>query len=200
MGLVRRIGVVLGFETQAYALGVGSVSYTHLDVYKRQVQGDRTMGVWEQVKPVWRKNIREVFGFEVPEKKGYDTVNAIRAMHDGKAKVFFSLGGNFLSASPDTNYTAQGLRQCKLTVQISTKLNRSHLVHGEEALILPTLARSDQDIHDGAEQFVTCENSMGVIQASRGVLEPISNPVSYTHLDVYKRQGLMVNGRRSTDF
>ena len=139
------------------------------------VQGDRTMGVWEQVKPEWRENIREVFGFEVPQKTGYDTVNAIRAMHDGKAKVFFALGGNFLSATPDTHYTAQGLRQCKLTVHISTKLNRSHLVHGEEALILPTLARSDQDIHDGAEQFVTCENSMGVIQASRGVLEPISN-------------------------
>ncbi len=133
------------------------------------------MGVWEQVKPAWRKNIREVFGFEIPEKKGYDTVNAIRAMHDGKGKVFFALGGNFLSATPDTNYTAQGLRQCALTVHISTKLNRSHLVHGEEALILPTLARSDQDIHDGTEQFVTCENSMGVIQASRGVLEPISN-------------------------
>ncbi len=139
------------------------------------VQGDRTMGVWEQVKPEWRENIREVFGFEVPEENGFDTVNAIRAMHDGRAKVFFALGGNFLSATPDTNYTAEGLRQCNLTVQISTKLNRSHLVTGQEALILPTLGRSDEDIHDGAEQFVTCENSMGVIQASRGVLEPISN-------------------------
>jgi len=139
------------------------------------VQGDRTMGVWEKVKPEWRENIREVFGFEVPEKEGFDVVKAIHAMHDGRAKVFFSLGGNFLSATPDTNYTAQGLRQCNLTVQISTKLNRSHLVHGQEAIILPTLARSDEDIHDGTEQFVTCENSMGVVQASRGVLEPISD-------------------------
>jgi molybdopterin-dependent oxidoreductase alpha subunit len=139
------------------------------------VQGDRTMGVWEKVPPTLRKNIREVYGFEVPEKNGYDVVHSIRAMHEGKVKVFMALGGNFLSATPDTNYTALGLRQCKLTVQISTKLNRSHLVHGEEALILPTLGRSDMDVNDQVEQFVTCENSMGIIQASRGILEPVSD-------------------------
>ncbi|TDB68019.1 FdhF/YdeP family oxidoreductase [Arundinibacter roseus] len=138
------------------------------------VQGDRTMGIWEKVNPVWRENIRSVYGFEVPEKDGYDVVNAIHAMHQGKAKVFFALGGNFLSATPDTLYTAQGLRQCALTVQVSTKLNRSHLVHGQEALILPTLGRSDRDVVAGEEQFITCENSMGVVQASRGMLKPIS--------------------------
>ncbi len=138
------------------------------------VQGDRTMGVWEKVVPAWRENIRKVYGFEVPEQNGFDVVHSIHAMHQGKAKVFVALGGNFLSATPDTQYTAQGLRQCALTVQISTKLNRSHLVHGEEALILPTLARSDRDAHEHEEQFISCENSMGVIQASRGVLDPIS--------------------------
>lgn len=139
------------------------------------VQGDRTMGIWEKAPPALRKRIKEVYGFEVPEKDGFDVVHSIHAMHQGKIKVFMALGGNFLSATPDTNYTADALRKCKLTVQISTKLNRSHLVHGEEALILPTLGRSDLDISDQVEQFVTCENSMGVIQASRGVLKPISD-------------------------
>ena len=95
-------------------------------------------------------------------------------MHEGKAKVFFAMGGNFLSATPDTQFTAAALRKCKLTVHVSTKLNRSHLVHGEEAIILPCLARSDRDIVNGEEQFVTTENSMGVIQSSRGNLKPVS--------------------------
>ncbi|GAB2792509.1 FdhF/YdeP family oxidoreductase [Rhabdobacter roseus] len=139
------------------------------------VQGDRTVGIWEKVRPEWRENIRKVYGFEVPERHGYDVVNAIRAMHAGRAKVFLAMGGNFLSATPDTLYTAQALRQCRLTVHVSTKLNRSHLVHGEEALILPTLGRSDRDLTGGAEQFVSCENSTGVVQASRGVLTPVSD-------------------------
>jgi len=95
-------------------------------------------------------------------------------MYEGKAKVFFAMGGNFLSATPDTTYTAEALRKCSLTVHVSTKLNRSHLVHGEEALILPCLARSDKDTLNDEEQFVSCENSMGVIQSSKGVLKPIS--------------------------
>ena len=95
-------------------------------------------------------------------------------MHEGKAKVFFALGGNFLSATPDTNYTAEALRRCQLTVHVSTKLNRSHLIHGEEALILPCLSRSDKDVINGVEQFVSCENSMSVVQSSKGVLKPVS--------------------------
>jgi molybdopterin-dependent oxidoreductase alpha subunit len=118
--------------------------------------------------------LKDVFGFEPPREHGYDVVDAIRAMHDGRARVFIAMGGNFLSATPDTLYTAEALRRCDLTVQISTKLNRSHLVHGREALILPTLGRSDVDELDGERQFVTCENSMGVVQASRGVLRPVS--------------------------
>jgi molybdopterin-dependent oxidoreductase alpha subunit len=96
-------------------------------------------------------------------------------MHEGKLKVFFSMGGNFLSATPDTNYTADGLRKMDLTVHVSTKLNRSHLVHGKEALILPTLARSDKDMINGKAQFISCENSMGVVQMSKGILTPVSN-------------------------
>jgi molybdopterin-dependent oxidoreductase alpha subunit len=95
-------------------------------------------------------------------------------MYEGRAKVFFAMGGNFLSATPDTGYTAEALRRCRLTVHVSTKLNRSHLVHGEEALILPCLARSDRDYTGGREQFVSCENSMGVVQSSKGVLHPVS--------------------------
>jgi len=139
------------------------------------VQGDRTVGIFEQPSETLLNTIQSVFGFDPPRKHGYDVVNAIRAMHEGRASVFFAMGGNFLSATPDTTYTAEALRKCRLTVHVSTKLNRSHLVHGEEALILPCLARSDRDTIDGEEQFVSCENSMGVVQMSRGVLQPVSD-------------------------
>jgi molybdopterin-dependent oxidoreductase alpha subunit len=138
------------------------------------VQGDRTMGIYEKPSARFLAAIEANFGFTPPQKHGYDTVEAIKAMHEGKAKVFFAMGGNFLSATPDTNFTAEALRKCTLTVQVSTKLNRSHLVHGEEAIILPCLGRSDMDMVNGENQFVSCENSMGVIQSSRGVLKPIS--------------------------
>jgi molybdopterin-dependent oxidoreductase alpha subunit len=138
------------------------------------VQGDRTVGIFEQPSEKLLNKIEEVFGFAPPRHHGYDVVRSIRAMHEGQAKVFFAMGGNFLSATPDTTYTAEALRRCRLTVHVSTKLNRSHLVHGEEALILPCLARSDKDTIDGEDQFVSCENSMGVVQQSKGVLEPIS--------------------------
>jgi anaerobic selenocysteine-containing dehydrogenase len=95
-------------------------------------------------------------------------------MHEGKIKLFFAMGGNFLSATPDTLYTAEALRKTNLTVHVSTKLNRSHLVHGRQALILPCLGRTDKDMQNGVEQFVSCENSMGVVQMSKGVLQPPS--------------------------
>jgi len=139
------------------------------------VQGDRTMGIYEQPSGKFLQKIEENFHVSPPKKHGYDVVKSISAMHEKKATVFFALGGNFLSATPDTGFTAEALRNCSLTVHVSTKLNRSHLVHGEEALILPCLARSDKDIINGEEQFVSCENSMGVVQSSRGVLKPVSN-------------------------
>jgi len=139
------------------------------------VQGDRTMGIYEKPSTGFLDKIRQVFGFEPPRAHGLDVVDSIKAMHEGRAKVFLAMGGNFLSATPDTLLTAEALRRCSLTAHISTKLNRSHLVHGREALILPTLGRSDIDALRGERQFVTCENSMGVVQASRGVLKPVSN-------------------------
>jgi molybdopterin-dependent oxidoreductase alpha subunit len=138
------------------------------------VQGDRTMGIYEAPKPEFLDRLRDVFGFEPPRRHGYATVDAIQAMHQGRAKVFFALGGNFLSAAPDTEYTAQALRNCRLTVQVSTKLNRSHLITGRQALILPCLGRTDKDIQAGGPQVVSTENSMGVVQSSQGVLAPPS--------------------------
>ncbi|NEN24591.1 FdhF/YdeP family oxidoreductase [Cryomorpha ignava] len=139
------------------------------------VQGDRTMGIYEKPWPWLLDNLAKNFHFEPPRVDGYDVVDSIEAMHKGDAKVFFALGGNFLSATPDTLYTAEALLKCNLTVQVSTKLNRSHLITGKEALILPVFGRSDEDIQNGEKQFVTCENSMGVIQRSQGVLKPVSD-------------------------
>ncbi|MBS1543330.1 MAG: molybdopterin-dependent oxidoreductase, partial [Bacteroidetes bacterium] len=138
------------------------------------VQGDRTMGINEAPGTAFLDKIESDYGFKVPRKAGYDVVNSIKAMHEGKVRVFFALGGNFLSASPDTHYTADALRKSQLTVHVSTKLNRSHLVHGSEAMILPCLGRSDADFQQGVQQFVSCENSMSVVQMSRGNLPPIS--------------------------
>jgi len=139
------------------------------------VQGNRTMLIWEKLKDDTAKKLKAVFGFDPPKENGYDVVESIKAMHEGKLKVLFAMGGNFLSATPDTNYTANGIRKLDITVHVSTKLNRSHLVHGKEALILPCYSRSDKDIIKGVEQIVTCENSMGVVQLSKGVLKPISD-------------------------
>jgi molybdopterin-dependent oxidoreductase alpha subunit len=138
------------------------------------VQGNRTMMIFDKPYPKQMDKLKEVFGFEPPREHGYDVVESIQAMHEGKLKVFFAMGGNFLSATPDTTYTAEALRKLEMSVHVSTKLNRSHLVHGEEALILPTLSRSDKDVVNGEAQFISCENSMGVIQMSKGMLEPIS--------------------------
>ena len=137
------------------------------------VQGDRTMGVWEKPKPEFLDSLKRVFDFEPPRKEGFDTVKSVQAMHDGKAKVFFGLGGNFAMAVSDTNYTAEALRKCKLTVHVSTKLNRSHLIHGETALILPCLGRTDHDMQATGEQFVSCESTTGVVAQSRGVVDPV---------------------------
>ena len=138
------------------------------------VQGDRTMGIWEEPMPAFLDSLEKNFGFEPPRHHGYSVVDAIKAMFQGKLKVFFAMGGNFLSATPDTNYTARALKNCDLTVHVSTKLNRSHLIHGKEALILPCLGRTDVDVQSSGEQFVSVENSMGVVHSSRGVIKPPS--------------------------
>ncbi|NJB72656.1 molybdopterin-dependent oxidoreductase alpha subunit [Saonia flava] len=135
------------------------------------VQGDRTVGIMHHVSPALNKAIKKEFGFNPPDKEGLDTVHAIRAMHSGKAKVFVALGGNFISAASDTQYTAKALQNCNLTVQISTKLNRSHLITGDTAVILPTLGRSEQD----DKGFLTVENSMGKVHRTKGMLQPVSS-------------------------
>lgn len=139
------------------------------------VQGDRTMGIYEKPSKAFLDSIERIFGFKPPHKHGYDTVESIHAMHAGVAKVFFAMGGNFLSATPDTRYTAEALQKCRLTVQVSTKLNRSHLIHGEEALILPCFGRTDIDMSGGSVQFVTVEDSMGVIHSSQGSVKAVSD-------------------------
>ncbi len=139
------------------------------------VQGDRTMGIWEKPPKWFSDKLQQVFKFNPPREEGYNTVEAIKAMHQGQAKVFIGLGGNFHSATPDTDYTAAAIQNCKLTVQISTKLNRSHLVTGQTAIILPCLARTDIDLQAEGAQVVSVENSMGVVHQSRGVLAPVSD-------------------------
>ncbi|MFT5682539.1 MAG: molybdopterin-dependent oxidoreductase alpha subunit [Myxococcota bacterium] len=138
------------------------------------VQGDRTMGIFERPKAAFLDKLAERFSFSPPRDHGFDVVEAIHAMDDGRASVFFAMGGNFVAATPDTHFTEAALRKCRLTVQVSTKLNRSHLVHGETALILPCLGRTEADIQGGRPQFVTCENSMSIVSRSQGKAIPAS--------------------------
>ena len=138
------------------------------------VQGDRTMGVWEKPDAAFLEKMAAYFGFEPPREHGLDTVDTINAMAAERVKVFIAMGGNFMAATPDTAFTADALSNCELTVQISTKLNRSHVVTGSTALILPVLGRTEVDRQEQGEQFVTVENSMGVVTQSRGHLQPAS--------------------------
>jgi molybdopterin-dependent oxidoreductase alpha subunit len=164
------------------------------------VQGDRTMGIWERPADLFLDNLAAEFNFEPPRRHGYDTVNAIQAMHAGKARVFFAMGGNFLSATPDTEYTAAALRQCSLTAHVSTKLNRAHLITGEQALILPCLGRTETDIQRSGPQFVTTENSMAVVQASRGFLTPASNDLLSEPEIVARLASATLGDRSSVDW
>jgi molybdopterin-dependent oxidoreductase alpha subunit len=138
------------------------------------VQGDRTVGIWEKVGPEFLAALGREFDFTPPSEHGLDTVRTIEAMHAGRVRVFVGLGGNFLSAAPDTRLTAEALGRCRLTVHVSTKLNRSHLVTGEQALILPCLGRTELDVQRSGPQFVTVEDTTGVVHASRGSLAPAS--------------------------
>jgi len=138
------------------------------------VQGDRTMGIWERMPEKFHEALGREFNFISPREYGLDVVETIKAMHENRIKVFFAMGGNFLSATPDTEFTAQALRRCRLTAHVSTKLNRAHLITGEQALILPCLGRTEIDRQISGEQFVTVEDSMGIINPSRGNLAPAS--------------------------
>ena len=138
------------------------------------VQGDRTMGIWEQMPDSFLDALQREFGFDPPRAHGLDAVNSVKAMRQDRIKVFLALAGNFVRAAPDSTVTEEAVRRCNLTAHISTKLNRSHVVCGRTALILPTLGRTERDIQPGGEQFVTVENSMSEVHTSRGRLEPAS--------------------------
>ena len=139
------------------------------------VQGDRTMGIWEKPGAAFLDAMQRELGFDPPRAHGLDVVAAIEAMATRRGLVFFAMGGNFLSATPDTNLTARALQNCALTVQVSTKLNRGHLVCGREAIILPCLGRTERDVQAGGAQFVTVENSMGIVHPSEGRLDPAAD-------------------------
>ncbi|MFJ5592446.1 FdhF/YdeP family oxidoreductase [Streptomyces noursei] len=161
------------------------------------VQGDRTMGIFERPAPAFLDALEEEFGFAPPREHGYDVVRAIRALRDGHAKVFFAMGGNFVSATPDTDVTEAAVRRARLTVHVSTKLNRSHAVTGARALILPTLGRTERDHQASGDQFVTVEDSMGMVHASRGRLEP-AGPRLLSEPAIVARLARRVLGDRSS--
>jgi molybdopterin-dependent oxidoreductase alpha subunit len=161
------------------------------------VQGDRTMGIWERMSQQFLDALGKEFNFTPPQKHGFDTVETLRAMHAGKVKVFFAMGGNFISSTPDTEYGAAAMRRCTLTAHVAIKLNRSHLVAGEEALILPTIGRSERDLQGGVPQFVTVENSMGIVSKSEGRLPPPSDQLLAEPV-IVARMAKATLGTRST--
>ena len=141
------------------------------------VQGDRSVGIQHFVDKEMNERIKKHLGFTPPDHEGVDVVGSMKAMHEGKAKIFMCLGGNFVMAASDTEYTAKGIQNCDLTVQISTKLNRTHLITGKTALILPTIGRSEKDIKNGKPRHFTVENSMGRVKKSKGILKPASETI-----------------------
>jgi len=159
------------------------------------VQGDRTMGIWERVPGHFLDSLRDEFGFDPPREHGFDTVESVRALRDGRAKVFMAMGGNFVAAVSDTEVTEAAMRNADLTVHVSTKLNRSHVVTGREALILPALGRSEKDRTGGREQRVTVEDSMSAVHASKGPLDPAS-PHLRSEVDIVCSLALALFGDR----
>ncbi len=160
------------------------------------VQGDRTMGIHEKPAPAFLDRLRDVFGFEPPRAHGYNTIGAIEAMRDGKASVFFAMGGNFATATPDTVATHAALRNCALTVHVATKLNRSHLVHGQDALILPCLGRTEIDLQACGPQSVSVEDSMSMVHLSAGINAPAS-PELLSEPAIVARLAQATLGKRS---
>ncbi|QJW90681.1 FdhF/YdeP family oxidoreductase [Spirosoma taeanense] len=161
------------------------------------VQGDRTMGIWERPHKEFLDALQTEFGFDPPREHGLDTVETIKAMYEGKLKVFVSLGGNFLSASPDTEFVAEGMRKQNLTVFISTKLNRGHLVTGKTSLILPCLTHVDIDMQKSGHQFTSCENSMGVVSQNKGVLRPLEGEM-LSEVAIISGMAIATLGQRTT--
>ncbi|WP_345800046.1 FdhF/YdeP family oxidoreductase [Microbacterium sp. AZCO] len=157
------------------------------------VQGDRTVGIYEKPSAKFLDALDAEFAFSAPRAHGFDTVESIRAMRDGRVRFFMGMGGNFISATPDTAVVEAGMRIVDLTVQVSTKLNRSHVVTGKRAIILPTLGRTDRDKRGGVEQRVSVEDSMGAVHSSRGRLAPPSDEL-LSEVAIVARLGALVFG------
>lgn len=164
------------------------------------VQGDRTMGIWDKIKPEFAEKLEKEFSFKVPMEEGFDTVRAIEAMHDGRAKVFFAMGGNFQMATPDTDFTAEALRNCDLTAQVITKLNRTALVTGKRSLILPCLGRTEKDLQNGKEQYQTTESTMLNVQVTHGILEPASEHLRSEPWIIGKLANAVLGEKSKTDW
>ncbi len=164
------------------------------------VQGDRTMGIWEKMLPKFRENLEREFGFTAPKDDGLNTVESIAAMAEGRANVFFAMGGNFAAASPDTDEVSKALANCDLTVQVITKLNRTALTPGKTSIILPCLGRSEIDIQAGGEQFVSTESTMLNVQMSKGVFEPVSEHLRSEPWIVCELAKAVLGGRSTVDW
>ncbi|WP_394839233.1 FdhF/YdeP family oxidoreductase [Pendulispora rubella] len=137
------------------------------------VQGDRTMGIWERPKEAFLAALDAEMGIRSPRQAGVDTVEALHALHDGSAKVFFAISGNLFSAAPDTRFTAEAFRRCPFVVHVSTKLHRGHLFGGQEAILLPCLGRAEREVYGGKVQLSSAEDSMGIVNPTRGTEEPV---------------------------
>ena len=138
------------------------------------VQGDRTMGIWEKMPDRFMDALEREFDFEVPRRHGYDALMTVEGLQRGDVKVFIAMGGNFVGAISDTAVAEAAMRGAQLTVQVSTKLNRSHAVTGREALILPTLGRTEIDLQETGAQFVSVEDSVCAVHASHGAVKPVA--------------------------
>ncbi len=164
------------------------------------VQGDRTMMIWEKPPAAFLDRLEQVFGFAPPRAHGHDTIATIEAMLDGRAKVFFAMGGNFAVATPDSDATARGLRNCALTVHVATKLNRSHLVHGREALVLPCLGRTEIDMQASGPQGITVEDSMSMVHLSAGIRPPASDSLLSEPMIVARLAQATLGARSKVDW
>ena len=160
------------------------------------VQGDRTMGVWEQMPDAFLDALGAEFDFAPPRKHGADALQTVRGLRDGDIKVFFAMGGNFVGAISDSAVAEAAMRGASLTVQVSTKLNRSHVVTGDEALILPTLGRTEIDLQEGGPQFVSVEDSVCAVHASHGKVPPVA-PGLLSEVAIVTRLARAVLGENS---
>ncbi|WP_411375673.1 FdhF/YdeP family oxidoreductase [Arthrobacter sp. MPF02] len=164
------------------------------------VQGDRTMGIWEQMPPAFLNALGREFDFEPPRDHGLDAVQTVRAMRDGGIKAFIALGGNFVGAMSDTCAAEEAMEKTELSVQISTKLNHSHGVTGAEALILPTLGRTEIDRQESGPQFVSVEDTVCAVHASHGTVEPVAPGLLSEVAIVCRMAAATLDGRTSADW